>query len=337
MGIFNKEIDEITESDLLDLEHIPNNYESHRLDYKVNYIMDDRHKLEFLRDINSFANTYNETSLIIYGMTDNKKLIGMERKLNINEDDLQNHWINLLETSIQPKIKEFVNIQPVSMKSGKFSMIIKIFKSTNLIYGIKRESGYEFWYRASGNKLQMTLDEIVKHIRYANNPNLIVYFKIFNKRKKNVIYTNEINVNEKLKKSRHRYIQIKFLLRNNGEGHANNILIRIYCKLDLEYEILNKLNYNKKELGNIGVNGLNKKKKLKKMQNPSIVPTNMEKAKKWALQFKIERINRNESQNLPPIYIKIPINPQKNQIKFRVKTSSNESVVYNDQVLIMKW
>ncbi len=136
MEIFDKKIDEINEDDLIGLKNV---FESHRLDYKVYYkIGDQKHSNEFLRDVVSFANTFTD-SMIFYGINDKKLLIGLSRDSDFNEDKLQNHFVNLLDSKIEPKIKNFVRVQPLTLRNNKFIMIIKIFSSNQIIFGIKQK------------------------------------------------------------------------------------------------------------------------------------------------------------------------------------------------------
>lgn len=344
MEIFTKEIDEITEQDLILLEKYPNNFESHRLDYKITYKFTPQHSNEFLRDITSFANTYSD-SLIIYGMNDDRKLIGMERKPNFDEDILQNHFINILESSIEPKIKNFVRIQPISVKLDKFVMIVKILQSNNIIYGIRQKlskkdygkevDAYEFWSRSSGNKKPMNLHEVIKYILFKYKPNLKVLGFLRNKPR--------INISKLLKLSKTGYVKTNFRLRNIGNAPSNNVRIRLYYSTDLSVEFLNKWKYNQKfelyedgEMTSVS-NLIDQMKKIKKMKNPSIAATKRGNRTNWSFQYKIDSISPGDTQTLSPIYIKPPENIPEGQMVFKVLILSDEIVNFDDEILTISW
>jgi len=343
MEIFEKDIDTITEQDLLNLENLPNNFESHRIDYKVIYEMKPKHKNEFLRDIVSFANNF-EDSLLIYGMNDNRRLVGMERNSSFNEDMLQNHFNNLLETTIEPKIKSHIKIQPVSLKNGKFAIVIKIFASDNIIYGIRQKldkniygkevNAYEFWYRASGNKKPMNLNEVLNQVLFKNKPNL----KIFCHNSK-----DKYDLSKLIRTTETGYVKTNFRLKNVGEITANGIDIRLKCNAHSNIKFLNKWNYNKQILKVNTKETILKllipeqKKRLKKMKNPSVVPNNRENNIFWKFHYEIDKIGSKDSLLLPPIYILIPDNLSIREINFKAKIISKEPVNYEEKNLKFYW
>lgn len=344
MEIFTKEIEEITKKDLLEIEQLPNNFESHRIEYKVNYkISDPKHSNEFLRDVVSFANAFTD-SMIIYGLNDNRKLIGLERKPNSDEDILQNHFINLLESRVEPKIKNYVRIQPVAVKRDRFAMIVKILASDNVIYGIKQKlikkvygkevDAYEFWYRSSGNKKLMNLNEVVRHILFKNKPNLKIL--CFN-------YKIGKDISRFIKTTKTGYIKSNFRLKNIGEITANKISIRLFCTTIPTIKFLNKWNYKIKILKHDGLKLNNfpsitgQIKREKRIKNPTVVPTKRDDKVNWSFQYEIDKIAPDDSQKLPPIYINIPKNLRKGEIKFNAKIFSEEAVNYDDEILTLFW
>lgn len=346
MFLFDKKIDDITEDDLLYLEQLPDAFESHRLDYKVTYdIKNDKHKHEFLRDILSFANTFYD-SIILYGIADNRKLIGMEKRPDFNEDILQNHFVSLLETSIVPKIKTYVKIQPISVKIDRFVIIVKIFSSRNIIFALqqkldktiygKNANAYEFWYRASGNKNQMNLNEIIKHIRFRFKPNLTLTHSI--------IHNKRRNLGRLLKKTKTGYVKIKFRVKNIGESPANNVVIRLSCSTINSINFLNKFHYSneildeKRKLQPLITNIIEEIKKTTKLKSPSIIFTKLrENTILWKFQFFIDLIGPEDSHGLPPIYINIPNNSEEGEINFDIKIFSSEDVQYEDKQLTLYW
>lgn len=344
MEIFTKEIDEITEQDLIELENFPNNFESHRLDYKVTYKITPQHSNEFLRDIISFANTHSD-SIIIYGMNDDGKLIGMERNHSFDEDILQNHFINILESSVQPKIKNFVRVQPISVKSDRFAMIVKIIHSDNIIYGIRQKlskkdygkqvDAYEFWSRSSGNKKPMNLHEVVRHILSKDKPELKILGFL---RKK-----PRINISKLMKLSKTGYVKTNFRLKNIGKVTSNNVKIRLFFSTYISIDFLNKWNYKQKfghfkEDEIMSVSSLvDQMKKIKKLKNPSIVATKRGNKTNWSFQYKINSINPDDTQTLPPMYIKPPENVPEGKIVFKVNIFSDENVKFDDEILTISW
>jgi len=345
MFLFDKEIDKITENDLVRLEQFSNNFESHRLDYKATYEMQNvKHKHEFLRDVVSFANRF-EDSMIIYGMTDSRVLIGMEIKHDFNEDIIQNHLINLLETSIVPKIKSHIKIQPISVKTDRFAIIVKILSSSNIIYAIqqkldksiygKKVDAYEFWYRSSGNKKQMNLEEIIKQIRYRFKPNLEI--------KHRFTYDDIRDISNLLKKTETNYVKIAFDLKNIGESPANRVVIRLSCITLNTFNFLNKWEYSdrildkKRKLQPVMTNIIEEIKKIKKMKSPSFITQAKKRKIIWTFQFFIDLIGPEDKQVLPPIYLKIPDNLKSGEINFDVKIFSSEDVQYEEKRLALCW
>ncbi len=346
MFLFDKKIDDITEDDLLCLEQLPDAFESHRLDYKATYqFKNEKHKQEFLRDVLSFANTFQD-SMILYGVADNRKLIGMERRPNFNEDIMQNQLISLLEESIVPKIKSYIKIQPISVKIDKFVIIVKISSNNNIIYALqqkldkaiygKNSSAYEFWYRASGNKNQMNLDEIIKHIRFRFKPNLTLNHVIINSKRR--------NLGRLLKRTPTGYVKIKFKLKNIGESPANNVVIRLSCSTINSINFLNKFHYSneildeERELQPVITNIIEDIKKTTKLKAPSILSTRLkDNTIFWKFNFFIDLIGPEDSYGLPPIYINIPKNVEEREINFDIKIFSSEDVRYEDKQLTLFW
>ena len=346
MLLFEKKIDNITENDLLSLEQLPDAFESHRLDYKVSYdIKNEKHKHEFLRDVLSFANTFHD-SMILYGIADNRKLIGMVRRSDFNEDIMQNHFVSLLETSIVPKIKSHIKIQPISVKLDRFIIIVKICSSKNIIFALqqklnktiygKNANAYEFWYRASGNKNQMNLDEIIKHIRFRFKPNLTLVHSIIHRKRR--------NLGRLLKKTKTGYVKIKFKLRNIGESPANKVVIRLSCSTITSINFLNKFQYSneildeERKLQPVITNIIEEIKKTTKLKSPSIISTRLrENTIFWKFQFYIKLIGPEDSHGLPPIYIYIPNNIEEGELNFEIKIFSSEDVQYENKQLTLYW
>lgn len=339
MEIFDKKIDEINENDLIGLKNI---FESHRLDYKVNYKMGDpKHSNEFLRDVVSFANTFTD-SMIFYGINDQRLLIGLSRGSDFNEDKLQNHFVNLLESKIEPKIKNFVHVQPLTLRNNKFIMIVKVFSSNQIIFGIKQKlnkplygkevDAYEFWYRSSGNKILMNLNDVIHHIVYKNKPNLKV-----------LCFNNKLskNVTKLIKTTKTNYIKNNFVLKNNGDLSARNISIRLYCKTDNSIDILNKFKYNntilKKNESIFNGSIADQLKREKKYKNPSVSPNKRKNIIDWSFQYEIGKIGPDDLLKLPPLYIKIPERMKKGELLFYAKVLSEDTVNYKDAILKLYW
>jgi len=120
----------------------------------------------------SFANT-SETGLIIYGVTDSNELIGIPTTENDTGDKYQNHIISWLDKNVVPDVLFYIEIQPISLVSNKFALIIRINPPKLALFGIKHHKklnnkkvfAYEFWTRTSGNKRQRSLESILDSYR----------------------------------------------------------------------------------------------------------------------------------------------------------------------------
>ncbi len=339
MEIFDKKIDEITEKELLRLNSV---FESNRIDYKITYKLGNpKDSNEFLRDVVSFANSFID-SLIIYGINDKRQIIGMARKSDFNEDKLQNHFINLLKSRIEPKIIGFINVQPISLKNDRFIMIVKVLSSNQIIFGIRQKlskaihgkevDAYEFWIRSSGNKVLMNLNNVIHHILYKNKPNLKVL--CFNNRLSK-------NITNLVKTTKTQYIKNNFRLKNIGELSARNISIRLYSQTDESIGILNKFNYRKlilKENDSISsISITDQLKKEKKYNSPSISPNKRKNRIFWSFQYEIDKVGPSDSLKLPPMYIKIPKGMKKGELLFDVRIISVDAVSFENTVLKLFW
>ncbi len=365
MDIFKKRIDEITEIDLTNLESLPSNFESHRIEYKTFYDISKKEVYgnEFLRDVIAFANSDIDAALIIYGFNDSHQLIGMKRSPNFNENELQNHFVNLLSAKIEPNILNFVKIQPVTLKSGKFVLIVKIFRNNEVVYGIRQKllkriygkevDAYEFWIRSSGNKQHLSLSTIINHLN-------AIQFPILNISTKPNYKSNKKNLKRKIartiKKSYKfdlgvpKYIPIRLFIRNDGKQVATNITAMFKCVTDSRIEFINKWQYKqsfdynrimKKQMNffNRTIHKfksiIKKDKKERKEKNPSIRIKKGLTTNEFSLQFSFERLRPRDRYSLP-FYIHVPKDINLDNIVFSTKIRSNEITSDKTEKFYMK-
>jgi hypothetical protein len=164
--MFNKELKDITEVDILQIEKDPINFESFEIEYKVKF---DGDAGELRRDVVQFANGVLE-GYIIFGISNDPiQVIGIEKK---EVDNLKTILNNLLPIKIEPILSPFPQYQIVPLSKGKYIFIIKIFPKSYGVYGIRLHEDlnnrnyrrYEFYQRMDGSKHQMNIEEIVELI-----------------------------------------------------------------------------------------------------------------------------------------------------------------------------
>ncbi|WP_371804543.1 RNA-binding domain-containing protein [Candidatus Lokiarchaeum ossiferum] len=167
MNLFERQIDQITLKDVSQFIS-QNPSETHRLDYKEYIDTSDHFKFEFLRDIISFANIH-EKSLLIYGVSDNQKLVGLEIKDDFTPENLQIHLTNILQEHIRPFIIPYIRAHPIFLNKDRFILIVQINSPKGLIFGIRfkhenisysKHEFYEFWIRSSANKKSLSFNQI---------------------------------------------------------------------------------------------------------------------------------------------------------------------------------
>ncbi|WP_371805956.1 helix-turn-helix domain-containing protein [Candidatus Lokiarchaeum ossiferum] len=188
MSFFSKAIDQLTLKDVSTFLSSLNS-ESHRVDFKSTLKLTIiKEKYELLRDITSFANTW-ENSVIIYGVSNQGEILGMEENGTKTGDHFQSQISQLIGYNIQPSITQEVQHQPVYFNQKKplnedqnyhslFLYIIRIRGKNNNIYSIVHKNQkikekfvkvFEIWHRVSGNKIQLDFTEIIDQIKGNNN------------------------------------------------------------------------------------------------------------------------------------------------------------------------
>jgi hypothetical protein len=171
MDIFKTKLDQVDEAQLRDFLKTVNN-ESRQIEFKSHLEITDHFKFELLRDVVSFANS-SETGLIFYGVTNSKELFGIPTTKTTTGDKYQNHIISWLDKNVVPDVLFYVEIQPISLASNNFALILRINPPNLALFGIKHHKklddktvfAYEFWTRASGNKRQRPLESILDSYR----------------------------------------------------------------------------------------------------------------------------------------------------------------------------
>lgn len=163
MNLFDKELKDIDENDLWQMETDPMNFESLQIEYKVKF---DGDAGELQRDVVQFANGFEEGH-ILFGISDDPiTLVGIEK----NEvDGLKTVLNDVLPRRIEPILSPFPQYHAVPLASGKYVLIIKIFPKEDGIYGIRQSDDmnnrnyyrYEFYTRLDGSKHRMNIEAIV--------------------------------------------------------------------------------------------------------------------------------------------------------------------------------
>lgn len=163
MDIFNKELDDLTEEDLLEMERDPVNFESNQIEYKITFDGDTE---ELRRDVVQFANG-TEPGYLIFGRSDSPiQVIGMEKGVI---DPLKNILNNVLTTKIDPMLSPLPTYKVIPLSNGKYVFIIKILLKENGIYAIRLHENpsnknylkYEFVRRMDGSKQRMNIEAVV--------------------------------------------------------------------------------------------------------------------------------------------------------------------------------
>jgi hypothetical protein len=318
MNIFTKEIDQITESDLKELENKPNNYESHRLEFKLFFdINNSTHKNEIMRDIIAFANSSSD-ALLFYGISDTHEIIGMNTTRNLNGDTFQNFLVNKIKSSIEPNLLPFIKLQPLTLANGKFIFIIKITSVYNEIFGIKQKLSietygkktfaYEFWIRASGNKVEMKLTDVIEQIKRKSFPRLDLNFP---SGKKTYSITARILRRIKNNTKQCQFFRLVVGVKNLGDHAATNINLTLKFKTRSGVIIYNTKDYltkhSRKKYDKKPMLTAQKQLKREVKHNQPFVKSKTEGGTiNWTLSFNIENIRGGDLYNTPNIYINIP-------------------------------
>ena len=166
MEIFTKNLKEINESDLRELELSFLNFEDYQIEFKFKYDADPN---EFRRDIIQFANGLQE-GFIFFGVKDNPiKFVGLERK---EIDELKLILNNILPRKIEPILSPFPDYHVIKLSNDNYIFIVKIYPKKHGIYAIRLNDNpskldfrrYEFYRRMDGSKHQMSIDEVIELI-----------------------------------------------------------------------------------------------------------------------------------------------------------------------------
>lgn len=196
MNYFDKNIDQIDEEDLQFLieDQTP---ESRTLEYKSELnLQKDNNKIEFAKDISSFANSAG--GLIIYGMAEGKNegnkgkpetLCGFNPD-PIDEDEFKRKVYQILQTNISPKIPS-LNTHFVPLKNGKKAFLVDVPKSFVAPHIVKKE--HRFYHRDDAMRHHM--DEQELKTAFIASENVTEKIKRFREKRIMDILANEGPVN----------------------------------------------------------------------------------------------------------------------------------------------
>jgi len=157
-----KRINELSEVDLLALVE-GRVSESRYIDYKSALPgPQERERLDFLRDVSSFANTLG--GYLIYGMTEEGgTATGLSGLGTINPDKEILRMEEILRTGMRPRIHG-VAFRPIALSSGGLALVVKIPRSWNGPHQVVYNTDYRFSARGQNGKYFMEVDELRTHL-----------------------------------------------------------------------------------------------------------------------------------------------------------------------------
>jgi hypothetical protein len=156
-NIFNKRLENITSSDIINLISIKYD-ERQGIEYKKEmYGRNDNEKKEMLRDISSIANAYG--GYLIIGIEEDGSGFPI-RPINIADVELERERIEQsCLSSIEPRIAG-LKARAIKLASGEDIIIVSIPRSTKKPHMVTFSGLNQFWMRHINRKLPMTVEEI---------------------------------------------------------------------------------------------------------------------------------------------------------------------------------
>lgn len=161
MLLINKELNEITETDLQDLI---NNKVAEKKTIEYKQALPDNsedQKKKFLAQVSSFANASGGD--LIYGIIEDRQT-GLPKNLeglNIKNIDAEIRRLdNMILTGIQPRIIGIKPITPIMLSNSKIILIIRIPKSWNSPHRVIFNGHDKFYSRSTNGKYPMDVGEL---------------------------------------------------------------------------------------------------------------------------------------------------------------------------------
>ena len=156
--MFNKPIDQITEADIISLKEnkVP---EGKQLDYKEKIPGNsDKEKVEFLRDISSFANASG--GYLIFGIEEKGGLPYEISGIQIeNFDKTKQQFENSLRDNVKPRIPGII-IKSVPLQNSKIVIVIYIPQSWSRPHVVERDRHWRFYSRNSVGHYPLDVSEL---------------------------------------------------------------------------------------------------------------------------------------------------------------------------------
>ena len=158
MGVSDKPVSQITESDLLALI-AEKEAEGKTLDYKRDSIgKGDNDKKEFLYDVSSFANTLG--GHLVFGMEETNgeptNLVGLT---GIDPDQEILRLEQMLRDGIRPPLIGVQSVR-VPLSGDRIAIVMHIPKSWNPPHQVTYQKAFRFYGRDSNGKYQLDVDEL---------------------------------------------------------------------------------------------------------------------------------------------------------------------------------
>jgi len=158
MGIFQKPLVQLNESDLLGLI-TDGESENETLDYKRDLPgQSDGAKKEFLYDASSFANMLGGD--IVFGMEEqNGTAINLVGLAGINPDKEISRLREILRDGIRPPITG-VDPKVIELTNGNVAIVVRVPKSWNPPHQVTFQKAFRFYARDTNGKYQVDVDEL---------------------------------------------------------------------------------------------------------------------------------------------------------------------------------
>ena len=156
MGL-NKQLDEVTTADLERLV-IDREIEKQTVDYKAMLKLDiPEKKLEFRKDITSFANASGGDYII--GVREEEGFPVEVCGDTINPDSFKLQIENVLQSSIQPRISG-VQICSIALHDDRYVVIVRVPQSFARPHQVAINQDYQFWTRNAAGKYRMDVGQL---------------------------------------------------------------------------------------------------------------------------------------------------------------------------------
>jgi predicted HTH transcriptional regulator len=136
--IFTKKTSELDYYDIVDLVMERKEQEGQHLDYKENFDVTDRGKLQLAKDLSAFSNAYG--GFLVIGISNNLKIIGIDVEIN-GKPVVE--WLNqVISANIEPMIHYLDPVAVPIPDSIKIIIVIQVPESKNKPHMVKDKFTY---------------------------------------------------------------------------------------------------------------------------------------------------------------------------------------------------